>query len=103
MDISDMNDYGKKLGFKINDELTAINGQLLTPENFEEVIDNYKINTKDGDKITITVDRLSNGKKTSKTLKAIASKSEKLVPFFIEINALATPEQVRLREAWLGK
>jgi len=103
MDISDMNDYGKKLGFKINDELTAINGQLLTPENFEEVIDNYKINTKDGDKITITVDRLSNGKKTSKTLKAKASKSEKLVPFFIEINALATPEQVRLREAWLGK
>lgn len=103
MDISEMNEYGKKLGFKINDELTAINGQLLTPENFEEVINNYKINTKEGDKITITVDRLMKGKKTSKTLKAKAIKSEKVEPFLLKINSLATPQQISLREAWLGK
>lgn len=102
VDVSDMNEYGKKLGFAINDELVAINGKALDPENFMEIINDYKKNTQEGDKISITVERLKKGKKATKVLKAKAIKTEKTVPYFIELNPTATIEQVNLRKTWLG-
>lgn len=103
IDISNINAYGKDLGFNINDELLTINGKTLNPDNFNDVISDYKKNTQEGDKISITVERLKNGKKSTKTLKAKAVKTEKTVPYFIEFNASATPEQINLQKAWLGK
>ncbi|PKP47587.1 MAG: hypothetical protein CVT95_05505, partial [Bacteroidetes bacterium HGW-Bacteroidetes-12] len=97
------NDYGKNLGFKINDELVAINGKALVSDNFNEVINDYKKNTQEGDKITITIERLKKKKKSTITLKAKATKAEKTIPYFIEINPSATLSQISLRKAWLGE
>ena len=103
LDIANMNDFGKQLGYKNNDEIISVNGQKITADNYKEVINTYKKETKEGDKVEVVVTRKENGKEKTKKLKAKAFKLEKTKPYLIEFNENATEDQLTLRDQWLGK
>ncbi len=101
--LSSVNDFGKTLGYKVNDEIIALNGVEIKMENVQEQLDAYKSNTKVGDKVEVTVARKEKGKVKNKKLKAKAVAVEKKKKFLIEFNANATEKQIELRNSWLGQ
>jgi predicted metalloprotease with PDZ domain len=102
-DMSSLNEFGKKLGYKVNDEIIALNGVELTVENFEQQLTAYQQNTKVGNKVEVTVARKVKGKIKSKKLKAKSLTIERTKKFLIAFNEKATEEQLKLRSAWLGQ
>jgi predicted metalloprotease with PDZ domain len=103
MDNSNMNEFGVKLGYKNNDELISLNGEEFTPDNYQELIDKYKTETKEGDKIFIVVARTEKGKTKNITLKAKAFKVESSKKVLMEFDENATEKQLKLRTQWLSK
>jgi len=103
MDIGSMDNFGKKLGFKVNDELIAINGVTLTNDNMQDELDKFKTTTKIGDKVTITVARKTKGVTKNKKLKAKAISVEKTKKYYIAFNPSATKQQLQLQKAWLNQ
>jgi len=102
-DMGSINDFGKSLGYKTNDELVSINGEEIDMSKVQEQMDNFKKNTKPGDKVEIVVSRIEKGKAKSKKLKAKALLVEKHKQYLIEFNDNATKEQIDLRNTWLGQ
>ena len=102
-DLSSVNDFGKGLGYKINDELLAINGEDLDMATIQEQLEQYKANTKLGEKVEVIVGRKVKGKMKRKKLKGKAIAIEKTKKFVIEFNKNASEEQLELRKAWLGQ
>jgi len=102
MDISNMNAFGKELGYENNDELLSINGIELTNANTQTVFNDLKNKTKEGDYIEVTVARMVKEKEKIKKLKAKAFKVEKTKNYLIEFNQNASKEQIKLRNLWLG-
>lgn len=103
MDTGNMNAFGKKMGYKNNDEIVSLNGIELTIKNAEEVITTFKKETKAGDKIEVVVARKTKGTFKNKKLKGKAITVEKTKKYILEFNKEATTTQVNLRNAWLGQ
>jgi len=101
--ISDMDDFGKSMGYQLNDEIVSLNGEEIDINTAQDQIDKFKNNTKEGDKVVVVVARESKGEKKNKTLKGKALLVEKHKNYLMEINANATEGQVQLRNAWLGQ
>ena len=102
-DMSNVNEFGKSLGYKTNDELISVNGVQIDMSKVEEQMDDFKKNTKAGDKVEIEVARKEKGKIKNKKLKAKAILVEKSKKYLIEFNEKATEEQIQLRNSWLGQ
>ncbi|MCB0401935.1 MAG: peptidase M61 [Flavobacteriales bacterium] len=102
-DMGNADEFGKALGYKTNDELVAINGEVLNITKVQEQMANYRKNTKPGDKVEVEVARREGDGFKNKTLKAKAVLVEKNKKFLVEFNPDATPEQLKLRKAWLGR
>ena len=98
-----MNEFGKTLGYKTNDEIVSINGVEVSMGNAKEVMDNYKKNTNSGDKVEVVVARKSGGEYKNKKLKAKAVVVENKKKYLIKFDDNATAEQLALRKAWLGQ
>ena len=103
MDTGNMDEFGKTLGYKNNDEILSINGVNIGPDNINSEITRLKNTLKAGDKIEVVVSREEKGKKKSVTLKSKAMAIEKTKKYLIEFNANATPEQLSLQKSWLSK
>jgi len=101
--ISEMNDFGNSMGYKVNDEIISINGEVLDIQNVQEQLDDYKQNVKEGEKVTVVIARERKGKVKNKTLKGKAFLVEKQKNYLIEFNEKATKEQIQIRNAWLGQ
>jgi len=101
--IAEMNGFGKALGYKVNDELVSVNGELLDVNKVMEQIASYKKTTKEGDKVEIVISREKKGKVKNKTLKAKVILVEKHKDYLIEFNENATEQQIQIRNAWLGQ
>ena len=101
--LSDADEFGKSMGYQLNDEIISLNGKELDINTAQEQIDSFKKNTKEGDKVTVVVARESKGKKKNKTLKEKALLVDKHQNYLIEFNPEATEKQVQLRNAWLGQ
>ncbi|MGB0888570.1 MAG: peptidase M61 [Vicingaceae bacterium] len=101
--LSDVNEFGKSMGYKINDEIIAVNGEEIDLNKVQEQLDNFKNNTKEGDKVEVLVARKSKGKVKNKTLKGKAFLVEKQKDFIVEFDKDATPQQLKIRKAWLGQ
>ncbi len=56
-DISDMNDFGKAMGYHLGDEIISINGVELTPPNIQEYFKNFQSSVKAGDDFIVKVMR----------------------------------------------
>lgn len=102
-DMSNINEFGVMLRYKMNDELVSINGVEVSMDKVQEQMDNFKKNTEVGDKIEVVVARIRNGKVKNKKLKAKAITLENTKKFLIQFNESATEDQIHLRNAWLGQ
>lgn len=103
MDNQNMNKFGKKLKIQVNDEILEINGKPLTIMDFEEVVTDYQQNTKEGEKVSILVERTVKGEKKQVELKAKAIKTKAIQDYYLAINPNATEQQIQLRKTWLGQ
>ena len=102
-DMGSVDEFGEALGYKTNDELVSINGEAIDVDKVQDQIAEFKKNTKPGDKVEIVIARRDKGEYKNKKLKAKAVLVEKHKSFLIEFDPNATPQQLKLRKAWLGQ
>ncbi|MBB6612503.1 PDZ domain-containing protein [Pontibacter sp. Tf4] len=99
-----MDAFGKELGLQPGDQLLKWNGTEITPNNVRQLIGDELQQLKPGQEITVTVARPNKAKKMQEvTLKAKVRQIERTVPHYLQPDPKATPQQLALRAAWLGK
>jgi predicted metalloprotease with PDZ domain len=103
MDTGNMDEFGKSLGYKNNDDIISINGVKIGADNINTEITRLKKTLKVGDKVEVVVSREEKGKKKNVTLKSKAMEVEKTKKYLIEFNPSATPEQLSQQKFWLSK
>jgi len=102
-DVSQMNEFGTKMGFQKGDEIVSINAQPFGAATYQEVMDNYNKTIKEGDNVEVVIMRKNaDGKYEEKKLK-----SKAIVVEARDKNSLVeiekpTAEQLALRKAWLS-
>lgn len=97
---TNLNELGKQLGYKTGDEFVSINGNPVTIENAEQVLEQYKATAKKGDKVEIKVKRKNDAgsaEEVTLTGNVVTTKITRLEPV-----ADATAEQLKVRNAWFG-
>jgi hypothetical protein len=57
--IKNLNDFGKKMGYQVGDEILKVNGKALQPQEFRPFREQWSKTVKDGDKLKIVVLRRS--------------------------------------------
>jgi predicted metalloprotease with PDZ domain len=102
---ANMDDFGKAMQYKLMDEIVAIGGQLVTSANFDEVLDMVRSKLKEGDTLTVTVNRKGNsGEVEVLNLSAPVSVKEIKKEFYkielIDEEELTTAQRI-VRNAWL--
>ena len=100
---SNMDAFGKALGYKTNDELVSINGVKIDMDKVGVQILEFKKSTVEGDRVEIVVARNEKGVMKNRKLKAKAIFVEKRKKHFIEFNDKATEQQLKMRKSWLGQ
>jgi predicted metalloprotease with PDZ domain len=102
-DITDMDEFGKALGYKEGDEVVSFNGKALTLDNVQNVLQDFVTTVKEGDKVTIVVKR-TNKKGKVKNVKLKAKQRFVMANYYnnITVNKSAGSKQVLARNAWLG-
>ncbi len=100
--ISQMNEFGKRMGYQIGDRLLTVQGEEIGPENAQQVIDAIRSSLKEGDLLTVVVNRPGeDGSFEEVTLSqpvVLESTTQEYVMRFIESPSF---EQFNLRNAWL--
>lgn len=100
---SELDAFGKALGFKGGDELFKINGKEINLENAKEIIGEYYENVKEKDKIVVEVYRPAKGGTYKlKTLKAKARKVKIIEEHKISLKENMSEKQKQTLRAWLG-
>ncbi len=101
-DIADMNDFGKAMGYRKNDEIVSINGVEITQANAQEYFKNFQNITKAGEDFIVKVMRKDDkGEDKVVELKGVMVKSPVVKFNVLEFSAAATQEQLTLRNYWL--
>jgi predicted metalloprotease with PDZ domain len=104
-DASEVDAFGRAIGFKKGDLLSKLNGQELKLDRLEEVIGNWYRTTKEGDLVKFELLR-PKGKKAKRFKKIKAS--AKAIKVDIEVSHLLSPDpdmndtQKRKLKAWLS-
>lgn len=99
---SKMNDFGKKMGYKLEDELVSINKVPISAKNFTDVLTNIKNTLAEGDVLTVVVLRKNEkGEKETITLSAPAEKITTVKNHVIEFMPQLSAKQGMVRNAWL--
>jgi predicted metalloprotease with PDZ domain len=92
--IGNINEQGKALGYQVNDELLALNGEPVNLQNGQSVLEKYKKTIHEGDPVEVKVKR--NGEEI-----VLKSKAIFMDVFGLELSPAPTPEQLVVRTAWL--
>jgi predicted metalloprotease with PDZ domain len=104
---ANLNELGTALGFQEGDVLLQINGEDIPDLGSPEVgafFQRQLAGLEDGKEISYTVLRKnSNGEEKETTLTAPVQKVQISQRHLLAPNPQATPDQLALREAWLGK
>ncbi|NEM97047.1 M61 family metallopeptidase [Pontibacter burrus] len=96
--------FGRELGLQAGDQLLKWNGTEISPANVRQLIGEELQEMKPGQEITVTVGRKNKaGVMQELTLKGKVRQQERMVPHYLEPAPNATPGQLALRAAWLGK
>lgn len=97
---ANLNELGKQLGYKTGDEFVSINGNPLTIQNAQQILDEYKNTSKKGDTVTVNVKR----KNESGTVEEITLKGNVVTTKITRLEPVAnpTPDQLKVRNAWFG-
>ncbi len=99
---TDMDEFGKDLGFKKGDELSKLNGVELKIDNIKEIITDYYEKLKEGDKVTIEIYRKKGKKYKLKTLTATAKKVKTIRKNQLSLKQQLTDKQKQTLRAWVG-
>jgi predicted metalloprotease with PDZ domain len=99
--IEDINEVNEKSGFQKGDFLVAIGNKKVTQENYRDVFEEVKKSNKEGDKVTIIITREEKGKRKERKIKGTMVTVEDKIYLPLAFDENATPEQIKLREAWL--
>ncbi|MDI1355878.1 MAG: peptidase M61 [bacterium] len=100
----ELDDFGKELKYKKNDELGKLNGKEIKIGEIKELIAEYYDTIKEGEKVSIEIFR-PNRKKTkykTLTLEAIARKVKTTYKNRITLIENASEQQKKTLSAWLG-
>lgn len=102
-DVSQMDDFGKEMGYREGDEIIEFNNSKINIENIRDVIGNFYNTLKIGDKLVVKVIRKKkNGKEKIKTLKAKIKPVKIVYKNHIAVMRDASPRQIITRNSWLG-
>lgn len=96
--------FGKDvLGLKDGDLLYKWQGQKLTMQSLQGVLGQHQMSAKEGTELSVTVLRKNDaGEYVEKELKGALSKVPVEVKHALIVDEKATPEQIKMRKAWLG-
>lgn len=102
-DVSEMNEFGKDLGYKEGDEIVTFDNKELNLENVQNVFQEFMGRSKEGDKVVVAVLR-KNKRGKEKKVKLKAKQRPVITTFYnnIDVNKSATSKQIIARNAWLG-
>ena len=104
IDVSDMNEFGKKMGYKEGDVIVKVNDNELKDGKLQPFLDDFYGKAKAGDKLRITVLRKDESGKVKKVkLKGKLQPMVVQVKHYIRPAENATEKQLKIRKAWLGK
>jgi predicted metalloprotease with PDZ domain len=103
-DVSDMNEFGKKMGYKQGDVIIKINETEIKDGKLDNVLNDFYATAKAGGRLTVTVLRKdAKGKERKVKLKG------KLQPIVVQVKHHIQPienaseKQLKVRKAWLGR
>jgi predicted metalloprotease with PDZ domain len=77
-DASDLDEFGKQLGFKKGDELYKLNGVEIKIEKVKEIISNYYEGLNEGEKVTIEVYRPKKFRKNKYKLTVLTATAKRI-------------------------
>ena len=98
-----MNSFGKDMGYENGDVILSINGMEVTGETYFQVLDAYRNDVKDGDKVSIEVNRPDgNGGFKKKKLKGKAKMVRQRAAHLLTPMPNPTERQMQVRKAWLN-
>ncbi|MEQ8878421.1 MAG: PDZ domain-containing protein, partial [Cyclobacteriaceae bacterium] len=101
-DISNMDAFGRKIGFQTGDIIIAVNGKSTSSESLYETLDHYFSTTLPGEKVSIEVLRANKrGKLKQKTLKAKAFKTTRRISYELEVADELSGDERDLLLTWL--
>ncbi len=100
-DVSDMNSFGKAMGYKEGDIVVSVNGMEVTLATANQVLDAYDDDLKVGDKIKVEILREQNGEQKLKKLKAKAITVTKQNNHLLSLNDEPSDGQMAIRNSWL--
>lgn len=99
---SQMNEFGKKMGYQKDDEVISINNEDVNAVNFSDVSKKFTTTAKEGDTLTVIVKRKkATGVLETVTLSAPAIKIRKTDEHLLEFEN-PDAEQLKIRNAWLN-
>ncbi len=98
-DESKLDEFGKAIGFKAEDQIVAWNGTEMNFENVNEVLGGFVMGAKEGDAFSATV--LRNGAKKELTTKVIAASVAKEHVFSVAEKPSAKQEKLRI--SWIDR
>lgn len=98
-----VNDFGKTMGYQKGDIPVSLNGKKITLETIDQVATDFAMHAKEGQKVVMKIKRLENGKWKNKKLKGKLYKVTIAKKHILTPMANPTPEQLKLRKAWINK
>ncbi len=104
-DVSEMDDFGKALGWEEGDEIIEFNGQEITLQNVQQIIGEFYQNTRVGDKLTMLVAR---PKGEEGEYKEVKLKGKAQMTSYSDVHLLQpmqnpTAAQLEMRKKWLNQ
>ncbi|PQA92041.1 peptidase M61 [Chryseobacterium shigense] len=96
---SALSPFSKSIGFKITDEIVALDGKTINVQNMQDFI-NYAKSVKEGQNVTVTVLR-KNGDKTDKIDLKGKAVLDKMTIESLQYKANPTPAEQKLQDQWL--
>jgi len=98
-DIGGLNNFGKKIGYQVGDELTSINGNKLPESGFHHFFQEITNGLKKGQTLKMEVER--GGELVALT--AVVEKVQLYKPASVGLDPNASQKQLSLRNEWLMK
>lgn len=101
---TDLDEFGKEMGYKKHDELSKLNGKDIKIEQLKETINGYYSTVKEGDRVTVEVYRpkRKKGKYKVITLSAIAKKTKVTRKNNISLTQNISDKQKQTIKSWVG-
>lgn len=102
VDVSQVNDFGRAMGFRKGDLILQLQGQDVQAQNAQQVLEDYSINTRAGDTVNMVVDRRNEaGEYEQIRLSAPAQLISSEGLYSLSLMENPTFEQLELRNQWL--